>query len=236
MAKEDDILREQRRRQQELIELKKLRQSGGSIPNEAPPAAPDTPRSRLSHFWFYNKYYVIVGAILTVVVAILVAQCVNKPKYDYTILLNASEMIYDVQDEVIEKTFRELGSDLNGDGEVTVLVVNCSRDESGIDKQYVTAQRTKFETQVYESVARILFISDDLFDIYNTDQVMLWSDHFALPEKEGKALSVNDTTLAPVFEGCRRSYYIGYRVSDTFDTPDAALFEQFLAACRTDQP
>lgn len=231
MAEKDTkkALAEQRRRQQELIELKKLQQEGGGIPTEATQEVL-TPTSKIKNFWYYYKYYILALVIIVMAFGFLVKQCADKIEYDYIVILNSNEYVSDADVAKIEDELKKHAVDTNDDGEIHLFVMNCSRtDGKDGNIQFNNAQTSKFQTQLLDGAARIFIMSEKLFEDCNKQDYMLWTDEFNLPYYDGKGLAIADTNLASVLEPYQYEYYIGYRKSENYDTKDAKLFESFIA-------
>lgn len=222
-------LAEQRRRQQELIELKRLQQEGGSIPNDAPAELLTTPTSKIKNFWFYYKWYVLAFVIIVTAFVFLVKQCTEKVVYDYIVILNSTEYVSDIQIAEIEKEIKKYTVDTNDDGEVNLFVMNCSRSESaGADPSFNNTQATKFQTQLLDGKARIFIMSDKLFEECNKEDYMLWTDNFSLPDYDGKGIHLDKTVLKDIMKDYEYDYVLGYRISDSYDTADAKLFQKLV--------
>ena len=224
-------LAEQRRRQKELIELKRLRQEGGSLPNETEHEVLTTPTQKVKHFWYYYKYYVLAAIILIPIFVFLVGQCSSNIKYDYTIIFNSTEYVTEEDLDILKAEFTRLADDRNKDGEVNVIIINCSRDTDQIGNvEFNKNQYDRFQTQVYDNVAKIFIVDKAIFEECNQSNYMLWTDNFNLPEFEGKAFAMKNTQFADVFKNYKNEYFIGYRLSDSYETGDAALFLSFIEA------
>lgn len=225
---DNDFMKEQKRRQRELIELKKLEQSGGELPNDIEHTVLTTPRQKFGHFWHYYKWYVIASVIIIAALAFLVAQCVTKTYYDSMILFNSTEFVAEDVADALEAELSRLVTDVNGDGESNLCVLNCTSGKGSGSADYNTAQATKFQAQVFEGKARIFLVNKEIFDRFDTAEFKLWSDAFALPEFDGKAINIKDTSLAPFLAGYKDDYYLCYRRSESYDTPDAEFFRRLL--------
>lgn len=222
-------LAEQRRRQQELIELKRLQQEGGSIQNDTS-APPQTATDRINNFWYYYKWYIIAFVIIITALAFLIKQCSDKVVFDYTVVLYSNEYVSDIQIGQIEEEMKKYALDTNGDGEINLFVMNCSRsDDAGADPSFNTTQYTKFQTQLLDGSARIFIMSEKMFEDCNKEDYMLWTEHFSLPDYDGKGISLDKTQLKNIMKGYKYDYFIGYRISDSYDTADAELFQKVIS-------
>jgi hypothetical protein len=221
-------LLEAKKRQQELIEIKKLREQGGSLPNNIEHEVLQTPKDKLHHFWYYYKYYVISFVIILGVFAALVAQCATRTQYDYTILVNGNKYIVDADLDSIKAEITKLADDRNGDGKVEVLIINCSRPSNYNNPQFNNTQVTKFQTQLIENDAKIFIIDEEVFEQFNTEELKLWTKEFNLPDKNGAAIDLKNTSLSKYFEGYESNIYMAFRISDDYNGKDAELFRKIL--------
>ena len=160
--KTNDILAEQRRAREEFLRLKKMQ--SGEIPTDPKPSEeailPKTPEEKIKNFWFHYKWHTI-GIIATLVIlTVLVAQCVNKPKYDYEIVYFSYTQVLDEQLDSMEEYFETLGSDLDGDGEVNVQIVNCSVSNDKSNYNYRNTILTKLQAMIAADEKAMLFITD----------------------------------------------------------------------------
>lgn len=158
----NEILEEQRRSREEFLKLKKMQQ--GEIPTGPKPSEeavlPKTPSEKLKNYWFHYKWHTI-GIIATVIIlSILVAQCVNKPKYDYEIIYFSYTQVLDEQLESVEEYFEALGSDIDGNGEVNVQIVNCSVSNDNSNYSYRNTILTKLQAMIAADEKAMLFITD----------------------------------------------------------------------------
>lgn len=81
-----------------------------------------TPRGKWENFWFYNKWKVIIGALVLVVVAWSVISSVTTVKADFTVGLLTEKTYPDSVLDALSGEMEKYGKDLNGDGKVVVQV------------------------------------------------------------------------------------------------------------------
>lgn len=106
-----------------------------------PPEPPKTFKEKMKHFWFYYKWPTIIVVAVALVVTFLTVQAVNKPRYDYTVVLMTDTVVdlgafdpgdnYVDVEEALAQELAKYGRDLNDDGEVKVLVENLSLNGAG---------------------------------------------------------------------------------------------------------
>lgn len=187
-----DFLKEKEARQRQLVELNKMRQGYTPVPEKVTVAAePQTAQKKWEHFWYYNKWYVIVALFLAVFTAICVSQCNGRTKYDYTAMLFCDYQLSDIQSEAIADSLALYGEDVNGDGKVLVDVINCSYDKH-TDYNTRTIKSSKIQANLTNENVLLYITDDHAFDYYTG---ALYEDFFVnlnLPAKDGKALILND--------------------------------------------
>jgi len=157
----NDILEEQRKARQNYLELKKMQQ--GEMAPEPKPSevalSPKTFKEKRQNFWFHYKWQTIGAIFLTVTIAILTAQCMNREKYDFQMVLVAYKTCLDTQVDSVEEYIEQYAEDINGDGEVNVNIINCTFTEGG-DQQYKSTMLTKIQTQIIGNREAVMYIVD----------------------------------------------------------------------------
>ena len=96
---------------------------------------------KLSNFWYYHKYHVIIAVVAVAVLIYLSTSLVMKEKYDYEIICvlqnpvitrengdylsdgsGEKTYIYEEDSDYLKRYLESVGDDLNGDGKVTVSI------------------------------------------------------------------------------------------------------------------
>lgn len=193
---DNEILEEQRRAREEFLQLKKMQ--NGEIKPEPKPSEiaikPKTFKEKLQNYWFHYKWHTISAFFSVVIIAFLVAQCANREKYDYTVVLFSYKSCFDVQTEKIEEYLENYSTDLDGDGKVNVSVINCSFNNDG-DLQYKNSMFTKVQAQIFGNKEAVMFMVDkDAYDymqnvvdggIFQNEPIVLGEDFYNKTETEG---------------------------------------------------
>ena len=135
--KTNEILEEQRRARQEFLDLKKMQQGEMKAPPKPSEVAivPKTPKEKWDNFWFQYKWYVIAITAITVVVAVMVAQCATRTAYDYEVVLFSYTSVLDEQADKIADYIEKYAEDMNGDGVQEIIVgwrVNAESQAVGV--------------------------------------------------------------------------------------------------------
>lgn len=160
--KTNEILEEQRRARQEFLKLKQM-QNGELAPLPKPSEVAYVPRTaseKLSNFWFQYKFHVISLVIAVVLLAVLITQCATRVENDLEILYFTYTPVLDSQTTAMSEYFEEFATDLNGDGEVNIGVLNCSMSADSRDIQYRNTMLTKVQTVLAGNEKALLIITD----------------------------------------------------------------------------
>ncbi len=147
-------------------------------------------RQRLGNFWYYYKVHTIVAVIVIAILAVLFSQCAAKESYDYAIVLNMATVVEEPTADLLAGELARFGEDLNGDGAVTIEMINCtygSNDNVRINQLgKLQARLTMPET--------VLFILDEA-SFTDLDAMGLFDRVDGFDAKEGRALSLHGTPL-----------------------------------------
>ncbi len=196
--KTNEILEEQRRARQEFLKLKQM-QKGEMAPEPKPSEVAYVPRTfgeKMSNFWFQYKGAVIAIAITVVLLAVLIVQCATRVEYDLEILYFTYTPTLDVQTEKMADYFEKYATDVNGDGEVNVTVLNCSVEKDTKDIQYRNTVYTKVQTVLAGNEKSLLVIADaqsvKYFDnieieggVFESEPLTLGEDFYSATKVEG---------------------------------------------------
>ena len=204
----DKIMRDRRKAQHDLIELKKMQQ--GEIP--VPPrlindVTPDTLKEKNDNFWFYNKYKMLAIVLTVAVLAVTINQCLSKEKYDCTVVLALKQSVSEEVVSVMEQQLEQFCGDYDGNGEVNVQVIDCSYNPDSGDQQFAMAKATKYQVQ-FTSPESVLFILDQE-SIGSFDELMeggLADSSIGLPDYDGKALDLKGTAFGEAVSQVSNGY------------------------------
>lgn len=218
----DEIMKERKKAQHDLIELKKMQHGDIPIPPKPSEEAilPDSFKKKKENFWFYHKYHVFITIFIAVFLIVVISQCANRVKYDCTVVLTMKQSVSEETVTAMEKQLEQYCDDYNGDGQVHVQVIDCAYNADTDDQQSVLAKVTKYQAQ-FTSPDSILFIVDKAsFDSF--DQLMeggLMDTSVGLPDCGGKALDLKGTAFDEAVSQAsnysfKDDYYIVKRVVD----------------------
>ena len=198
MAKKkvSDTLAQQRKARESFLELKKI-QSGeieaGPKPSEME-ITPKTFSEKTSNFWFHFKWHVLASIFAAVTLTVLIVQCAGKPKYDMHVVYFTYTPVMDEQTALVSNYLEPLCSDLNGDGEVNISVINCSMSKKASDTQYSQSAITRLQSIVAAGDDTLLYITDSdsaeyfsnkaFTNFFGTEQVALSDDFYKACKSE----------------------------------------------------
>ena len=153
---------ERRRRQQDLIAVKKARQNIEALPpEENKEIVPVTVADKAKNFWFYNKFFVIFGTMLAIVLAIVIRQCATREKYDAQVLLFAYSAFTNEQLSTLEYQLEQYYEDLDGNGETNIQIIDCSYAKSDQYNPYQNTVSTKLTANIASNSEALLYIVDE---------------------------------------------------------------------------
>ena len=83
-----------------------------------------TPKQWVENFWYYNKWFVLVGVVFFTLIIIASVQFFTKDDADASLLYAGSTILSDDVCQQMIESAEELLTDTNGDGTVSVDVKN----------------------------------------------------------------------------------------------------------------
>lgn len=183
--KKSETLRQREFANKEFIELKKM-QRGEIEPEKKPETPPEemTLKKKAENLWFYYGKFLILGIIILAVIVFSVNQCMTKTKYDIKIIYFTYEPVSDNVTSALAEKLKEYTDDTNKDGEINVMVVNCSCDKNS---DY-NIQLQKMQALIAADDEAMLFIVDEdsleYFKKIRSDNKSFFSDKTAvLPDE-----------------------------------------------------
>lgn len=155
-------------------------------------------KAKIENFWYHYKYHSIALIIVFVTLAVSITQCSLKPDYDYKIVVATRSMtLSTIQLDAVKSELNRYGEDVNGDGEVNLLLVDCTLDGNTSDYQTLLAKQQKLMALLMTDTEAMLFLTDD--------KCLEWIDslnersHFiaetGLPHNNGRGFLISDTHI-----------------------------------------
>ena len=196
---DNETLKEQRKARNEFLELKKM-ESGELNPGPKPSEiaiVPNTFGEKVKNFWYHNKNVLICSVIGVIIIAVLIAQCSMKPKYDLQIVFYTYTPVLEENVKNMETYFEKYCSDVNDDGKIKVNVINCSYDNKVGGPQFNNTYETRLQATVASEANALLYITDERSYKHFTD--VFGADFF-----EGSAIPMTDD----FYKSCTVKNYI----------------------------
>ncbi len=155
-------------------------------------------KAKIENFWYHYKYHTIAISIVFITLAVSIAQCCSKPDYDYKIVVATRSMTLSTpQLEAITEELEQYGKDVNGDGEVNLLLVDCTVDGNTSDYQTLIGKQQKLQALLMTDTEAMLFLTDT--------KCLEWIDslneksHFiadtGLPHNDGRGFLISNTHI-----------------------------------------
>ncbi len=155
------IIDEQRRAREEFIRLKKMQSGEMAAPTAAQEIVPTTFKEKLQNFWYHFKWHTIISAFMVVVLAVMITQCATREKYDMMVVFFTYSSIMETETEKIGEYLEPLSKDVDGNGKVSIKVVNCSFNGKNTNRQNAQTVLMKVQSMVGLEPRAILYIVDD---------------------------------------------------------------------------
>ncbi len=158
---------------------------------------PKTLRTWLENFWYHYKYHTIVGAVVVVALAVILGQCATRTHYDYTVMLATSTVeLSTFQVNALQKELASCGTDCNGDGEVNIVLVDCTFNEKTSGYQTIMAKKQKLQSMIVNEPQAMLLISDKpCLDWLNGLGERGFLEKTNLPDGNGLYYDMTDTSF-----------------------------------------
>lgn len=121
---------------------------------------------KLSHFWYYYKWLVIVIALTAAIFIFFTVQCATRTQADYSVVLYLNQSVGFEQRIGIQEMLAKSGEDINGDGQVIVEVFDVSFDDREPNINIISANRIKAMGQMSLSNSMIYITDSTRFPEY----------------------------------------------------------------------
>lgn len=162
--KKSETLSQREKAQRDFLELKKMQRENADKAPKQPyenEMKPVTFKEKLSNFWYHNKVSVIVSAVIIAAVTFICVQCALKPAYDLTIVIYDNRYVSDMYLENMSNYFKEYCDDFNKDGEVNVMIVNCTYEAGKSSAQYQQTVQQKLQSLILTNKTAMVFITSE---------------------------------------------------------------------------
>ncbi|MCC8181841.1 MAG: hypothetical protein LIO45_02510 [Clostridiales bacterium] len=196
-----------------------------------------------SHWFSYNWRFVVI-AVFFIAVGLYYGLIVeHEPDPDYTINWIGTTMLSTSEEEALESTFTALASDQNGDGLVTVSIVQYTINfhygedatDTDMEESYMNLQKLLTRLQMKDSY---IFLMDDPEGLQTSTGILRYLDGgYAGEENDFEAENWEEMCVLWSCDGFERTAYLGRRAlfeedsdyEETFPGGEA-LFQALIAA------
>ena len=206
--KKNDYLAQQKRRRRELLELKNAEEMPRPEKEEE---IPKTFKEKAANFWYHNKWGAIGVAALLLVVAICAFQMVSKPKYDCRVVVYLGDFIDKPTREALEAELEKFCPDVNGDGEVNVLAIDCCIYENMQTNQLKNAL-DRVQAQLMDPECVLYVVDDDTIQQLDSSAPEIF-ENLSFPALSGRGIPLGGTELDKAVQA-----------ADTVDTLDGEYY------------
>jgi hypothetical protein len=115
----------------------------------------------LDNVWYHFKWHTIGAIALIAVVSVMVVQCASREKYDFITVLYTHTAVESGRIEKIEEYIEQYAEDIDGDGKVSVQVVDCSFIDTNSNSQSNQAAIAKIQAMIAAEPKAVMYIFDD---------------------------------------------------------------------------
>lgn len=161
-AEEKERAEYEKNLQDKKIELVKLRQGvidSSDVIKEVHEEKPKlTLGQKISGAWYRSKWLIIFVIVITLAFAYIIYDMVTAEKPDFTVLVVSNDTALYYRTPEVEAFFESFCDDVNGDGEVNVLIYNISTGYSA-DPTMASSHQAQLMTQLQDG-ENVLVVAD----------------------------------------------------------------------------
>lgn len=145
---------------------------------------PVTPKQKRQNWWYYNKVILIVVVFAAFIVGSVIYSVASQVEPDYVIGLITSYTMPEDGIQQLEKCITPYADDRNGDGKVTVNVVNYMFSSNTAEYEQFEASFVKFTADCTINESMIFLHDEQSFDLLknNFEAFFLYNDGSTMPE------------------------------------------------------
>ena len=158
--------------------------------DEAAVIIPKTSKEKLQNYWYHFKWHTIGAVALIIVITVMCVQCATREKYDFITIVLTHSAIESGRMEKIEEYLEQFAEDVDGDGKVSVQVVDCSIVDNNPNSPLNQTAMAKLQSMIAAEPKAVLYIFDDKgYETLSSisEQGILDAESLILPEDFYKA-------------------------------------------------
>lgn len=123
-----------------------------------------TPAEKRKNWWYYHKWQIIAGAVIFVILADILWTSleIGKVKPDYSIAYVGNTPLSEEAAEALRTGFSAASPDMNGDGKVTVELMQYAAADTGSadDYYYAQAAQVKMNADISQCTSYFFLLED----------------------------------------------------------------------------
>lgn len=170
-----------------------------------------TPAEKRKNWWFYNKWFVLLGVLLAVIAMDIVWNSLSRVQPDYRFAYVGSNPLPDDTVSALQTALAELGEDANGDGKTTVEIIQYV---SGTDAGEETASQVTLVADIVECES-YFFLLENPEDFQRMNNVLRYLDGTLPPEDAGAEGTFLLWSQCPVLAGLELGDYVSLVLGQT---------------------
>lgn len=190
-----------------------------------------TPQEKRKNWWHYHKWYVFLGMVLLAILCDIGWHVLRTAKPDYQVAYVGTDALPEDTVAALEAGFAALGEDLNGDGRVTVRLVQYA-SSGGADAGAAYSAEVQLMSDLLDCESFFFLLEDP--DRFQLNYHSLCRLDGSLPEEND--YSAEGTYLAwdqcPVLAGMELGEYSYSLMGQTVTGDSRALVSRLFLARR----
>lgn len=144
-------------------------------------AGAEAAQGKWENFWYYNKWKVIIGVFLAVMIGVCIFQLIDRDSPDIYVMYAGPEYLTAGDVQSVRDSFRRVIDDYNGDGErgVSLMILTCLTDEQieerreaaaaesvefFLDKQANLQNIKQFDMEIFGGESVICLLDPSLYE------------------------------------------------------------------------
>ena len=116
------------------------------------------------YVWEYYKIHIIVTLLVIVAVVYTWIAIASATKYDFYLCIAGDKLITDESKENLKEAFKEKITDINGDGEINIEILDYSISSEFKDIEFENAMKTKLELELQAGDSFLYVVSQKVAD------------------------------------------------------------------------
>lgn len=116
------------------------------------------------YVWEYYKMHIIITLLVVVAVIYTWTAISSATKYDFYLCVAGNKLITDENKEKLKEELKDKITDINGDGEINIEILDYSTPSEIKDIEFENAMKTKLELELQAGDSFLYILSKDVAD------------------------------------------------------------------------